>query len=515
MQRNDIALADAERPQAARDIAHGISILRPRILPVFVARFCAVGWYIAGFDAYRAAASSSTVKSVRSVIEIKLARARRAADTMASMQYERELHFARSVAMHAGELAVGYQSRELKPESKPDLSPVTIADRECERLIAQRIEEEFPDDGILGEEGSHKESRNGRRWIIDPIDGTRDFVRQLAALVGAGWLEVDGEVVAGVSNLAPRKEMYSAIRGGGAWRNDSRISISSIDKPQNALICVNGMTRLYEFPFAASIIDWMSQFWAVRSLGGCLDAMLVASGHAELWIEMHAQRVGSRSVEDHCRGVRRTVHEFRRPIFDIRRQRGDIRPRARNCRRRAAGHGFVREPRALAAEANEPSRVREHRAIGTALLVVSRDEQDSLPPARSRLPARGHSPVCWKLVAARVISRLCSSSDTSWPNVSCRFRLGRPAGSGNRSDSTAWLKPTSRNYRSRRTALTPCFRWTSSCISLEERKLEPCPSWCGFSLLEACLLYVSRHWTFCEAGTHSLHTSGSASLARA
>jgi histidinol-phosphatase len=205
------------------------------------------------------------------------------------MRYERELHFARSVAMHAGELALGYQSRELKPESKPDLSPVTIADRECERLIAQRVEQEFPDDGILGEEGARKESRNGRRWIIDPIDGTRDFVRALplwSVLIG---FEVAGEIAVGVSNLAPRKEMYSAIRGGGAWCNDSRISISGIDSPQNALICVNGMTRLYEFPFAGSIVDWMSQFWAVRSLGGCLDAMMVASGHAELWIELHAK----------------------------------------------------------------------------------------------------------------------------------------------------------------------------------------------------------------------------------
>ena len=206
-----------------------------------------------------------------------------------AMYFEKELHFARSVAMHAGELAIGYQGRELKPESKPDLSPVTVADRECERLIAQRIEQEFPADGILGEEGTRKESRNGRRWIIDPIDGTRDFVRGLplwSVLVG---FEVDGEVVAGVSNLAPRREMYSAVRGGGAWRNDTRVSISGIDRADNALICLNGLTRLREFPFAGSVVDWLSQFWAVRSMGGCVDAMMVASGNAEMWLELHAQ----------------------------------------------------------------------------------------------------------------------------------------------------------------------------------------------------------------------------------
>src|SRR5919106_1067434 len=171
------------------------------------------------------------------------------------MLFEKELHFARSVAMHAGELALGYQSRELKPESKPDLSPVTVADRECERLIAHRIEQEYPDDGILGEEGARKESRNGRRWIVDPIDGTRDFVRGLplwSVLIG---FEVDGEVVAGVCNLAPRREMYSALRGAGSWRNDARLSISAIDSPASAIVCMDGLNHLHEFPFASSTPD--------------------------------------------------------------------------------------------------------------------------------------------------------------------------------------------------------------------------------------------------------------------
>jgi histidinol phosphatase-like enzyme (inositol monophosphatase family) len=205
------------------------------------------------------------------------------------MLYERELHFARSVAMHAGELALGYQGRELGTESKPDFSPVTIADRECERLIANSIGEAFPDDGILGEEGSRKDSRSGRRWIIDPIDGTRDFVRGLplwSVLIG---FEVDGEIVAGVSNLAPRREMYSALRGAGAWRNETRISISGIDSPANAMVCINGLNRLEESPFADSVLDWLSRFWAVRSLGGCVDAVMVAAGQAEMWIELHAQ----------------------------------------------------------------------------------------------------------------------------------------------------------------------------------------------------------------------------------
>src|SRR4051794_2828176 len=111
------------------------------------------------------------------------------------MKWEKELQVARSAAMHAGDLARGYQTQELKPEAKPDLSPVTIADRECEKLITSEILAAFPEDGLLGEEGTNRPSRNGRKWIIDTIDGTRDFVRGLpwwAVLIG---LEVNGEVV--------------------------------------------------------------------------------------------------------------------------------------------------------------------------------------------------------------------------------------------------------------------------------------------------------------------------------
>ncbi|MBC7926655.1 MAG: histidinol phosphate phosphatase [Bryobacteraceae bacterium] len=205
------------------------------------------------------------------------------------MMFEQELHFARSVSMHAGELAVGYQTQGVTPEDKADLSPVTIADRECERMIVNRIIESFPDDGILGEEGADKPSRNGRLWIIDPIDGTRDFVRGLplwSTLIG---LEVDGEVVMGVCHMQCRGEQYSALKGQGAWLNEKAIHISSIISVSQALACVSGLNAISDLPFGHKLIEWVKPFWAVRSMGGCLDAMMLASGHAELWLEPTAK----------------------------------------------------------------------------------------------------------------------------------------------------------------------------------------------------------------------------------
>src|SRR5882724_9885242 len=139
-----------------------------------------------------------------------------------------ELELLEVVSRQGGAIALSYWNKGLQAETKSDASPVTIADRECERAISRAIEEAFPEDGLLGEEGSAKNSRSGRRWIIDPIDGTRDFVRGNRAWSVLIGLEADGEVVAGVSYFPALDEMFAAARGGGAFCNDAPIHASAI-----------------------------------------------------------------------------------------------------------------------------------------------------------------------------------------------------------------------------------------------------------------------------------------------
>src|SRR5512141_1444278 len=115
------------------------------------------------------------------------------------MTWERELEVARAAARKAGEVALRHQRAGVTPEAKADLSPVTIADKDAERLLVAELSGAFPGDGFLGEEGASVEGTSGRRWVIDPIDGTRDFVRGVphwAVLIG---LEAQGTVVAGVA----------------------------------------------------------------------------------------------------------------------------------------------------------------------------------------------------------------------------------------------------------------------------------------------------------------------------
>jgi len=203
------------------------------------------------------------------------------------MAWLKELEVAADAARRAAEVALRMQPG-ISLEWKADQSPVTPADRECERLIAGILSDAFPGDGILGEEGARSESRSGRRWIIDPIDGTRDYLRGNALWANLIALEVGDEVMAGIVNLPVLGNLCMASRQGGAYRNDSPMHVSLKKTIEESVICFNQFSRLEGLPFQTQLQDWMARCWAVRGLGGAADAMMVAAGQCEFWLEPRA-----------------------------------------------------------------------------------------------------------------------------------------------------------------------------------------------------------------------------------
>ena len=197
------------------------------------------------------------------------------------------------MAEEAAAVALDFQRRGISAETKEDESPVTAADRACEKLIVERIAKEFPEDGVLGEEGANRESRNGRKWVVDPIDGTRDFVRGIplwAVLIG---FEYEGAVVAGAAHCPGQRLLLAASQGGGTWqidaeRKQTRLHVSKIESAREAVLCFNGFNKkgVSGMP---GVLQWVEPFWAVRGLGGAVDAMLVALGKADVWIEPSAK----------------------------------------------------------------------------------------------------------------------------------------------------------------------------------------------------------------------------------
>jgi histidinol phosphatase-like enzyme (inositol monophosphatase family) len=188
-------------------------------------------------------------------------------------------------AREAGRIALGYYRGGFEITIKPDQTPVTQADREAEQVIVGILSRATPDVGFLGEEFGAKGPQE-RRWIVDPIDGTRNFVRRIpvwAVLIG---LEEDGEITAGVIHNPVTDELYSAYRGGGAFFNGERIRVSQTAELGKATFLHAGLGLVRKagwWPGFERLIDGsLSQ----RGPGDYLGYALVASGRGEIYAEL-------------------------------------------------------------------------------------------------------------------------------------------------------------------------------------------------------------------------------------
>jgi histidinol-phosphatase len=198
---------------------------------------------------------------------------------------DRALDAAVEAARAAGRIAVRYYHHGFDVTIKPDQTPVTQADRESEQTIIEVLGRAFPDHGFLGEEFGAKGSKE-RRWIIDPIDGTRNFVRRIPVWATLIALEEDGEVTAGVVHNPITGEMYRARRGGGAFVNGERIRVSSIVGLAQSQFLHAGL-GLYR---AAGHWDGLARLADAtdrqRGFGDYMGYTLVAEGKAEIYAEL-------------------------------------------------------------------------------------------------------------------------------------------------------------------------------------------------------------------------------------
>ena len=192
---------------------------------------------------------------------------------------------AEAVARLAGAVALRHYRTGLTVETKGDGSPVTIADREAESVARAWLAEHFPADGILGEEFGETEGTSGRRWMLDPIDGTKSFVRGVP-LWGTLVALVEGErVLAGAAYYPAVDELVVAAPGEGCWWNGRRASVSGVQTLDEATALI---TDDRTFPNAAQRAGWERLAGAVqiaRGWGDCYGYLLVATGRAEIMVD--------------------------------------------------------------------------------------------------------------------------------------------------------------------------------------------------------------------------------------
>ncbi|HEX6558432.1 MAG TPA: histidinol-phosphatase [Longimicrobiales bacterium] len=195
------------------------------------------------------------------------------------------LEFAVEVAWRAGRASLAYYQTGIAAEAKADLSPVTAADRMAEQIARELITTKCPHDGIIGEEYGVVREEASRRWILDPIDGTRTFVRGVPLFGSLLALEEDGESVIGVMYFPALEETIYAARGEGCWWNGRRALVSDEVNMDGALVLTTDVEMIEKQGFSAGWNRVRSRVGLVRTWGDCYGHALVATGRAEAMLD--------------------------------------------------------------------------------------------------------------------------------------------------------------------------------------------------------------------------------------
>lgn len=196
------------------------------------------------------------------------------------------LDFANQIAVNAGKITLRYFQGELAVDSKADESPVTAADREAEAYLRLAISGRFPDHAILGEEeGLSGDSGATYRWILDPIDGTRSFIRGVPLYGVMIGVVREGEPVAGVVHMPALAETVCAARGVGCEWNGKPCRVSATGSLAASLVTATVAARYEDHGKGEAFRRILAAAGMFRTWGDCYGHILVATGRAEVALD--------------------------------------------------------------------------------------------------------------------------------------------------------------------------------------------------------------------------------------
>jgi myo-inositol-1(or 4)-monophosphatase len=205
-----------------------------------------------------------------------------------------DLELAERAARAAGEVLMsyfGHAAEGLAVKSSPT-DPVSDADREAERVIRELLTSERPDDGLLGEEGTQSQAANGRTWIIDPLDGTVNFLYGLRTWAVSIALEDSEGLAAGVIYDPVDAECFSAARGEGAALNGRPIHVNGCTALAQALVATGfSYEARRRAEQAKLLLELLPRIRDIRRAGGAaLDLAYVAAGRVDAFYERGLKR---------------------------------------------------------------------------------------------------------------------------------------------------------------------------------------------------------------------------------
>ena len=204
---------------------------------------------------------------------------------MTETPYKEYLDVALDAARGARELILSFYAGNFEIEIKADQTPVTVADRGAEQLIRERISSAFPSHGIFGEEFGAENKNTDFLWLVDPIDGTKSFVKRYGMFSTQIALMHRGELIVGVSCAPAMNELMWATRGGGAFDENGAVIISDINTIEQASISTGNIQSLA----ASRNWAWLGQVFArcnrTRGYGDYYHYHRLAAGQLDVVIE--------------------------------------------------------------------------------------------------------------------------------------------------------------------------------------------------------------------------------------
>jgi histidinol-phosphatase len=203
-----------------------------------------------------------------------------------NMNYKHELDTAVRTAREAGALLLGYAKRIPRVKIKKDRSPVTTADRASENLIRRRLLSRFPGDGFLGEESGSVPGKSGRRWIVDPLDGTRPFLHGIPTWSVLIAFEKAGEPVAGVIHLPALALTCWGARGRGAFLNGKRIRVSKVSSFEKAAGTALGFVEKAGRPEGKRLLSLMRSWDYAYGFMDAFSYVCVACGSLDVAVNL-------------------------------------------------------------------------------------------------------------------------------------------------------------------------------------------------------------------------------------
>ncbi|HLG93964.1 MAG TPA: inositol monophosphatase [candidate division Zixibacteria bacterium] len=194
------------------------------------------------------------------------------------------IELATKAALKAGKITLRHFRQGVSAQRKADGSPVTKADKETEEILITTLQKGMPGCGFLGEEFG-EQGPKARRWIIDPIDGTKNFIRGIPVWALLVALEEEGEITAGVVHSPATGELWTAAKEEGACYNGKRISVSRITKLSSAQLLHSGLNAIKKSFYWDGFLRLVEKTGRQRGPGDYLGYVLVAQGQGEIYLE--------------------------------------------------------------------------------------------------------------------------------------------------------------------------------------------------------------------------------------